>query len=136
LSVKIRIDVKGVDRAEKLLRAASHDLLGQVGRRLVQQGQNNAPYQTGALRADIQVRRRTTKTLVVGTRQVKYAPIHEFGGTIRPKKKPYLHFKVGDKWVRTKQSRIRAKRYMARAAETVQGEVEEIARRVYKKYGF
>lgn len=135
-SVKVRVDISGLDRSEKLMRRASHDLLGQVGRRVVQEGQGNAPYKTGALRADIQVRRRTTKSLVVGTRQVKYAPIHEFGGMIRPKRYEYLHFKVNGQWVKTKQSRIRAKRYLGRAARTAQGEVDKIARRVFKKYGF
>lgn len=135
-SVKVRVNLAGLDRSEKLMRRASHDLLGQVGRRVVQEGQRNAPYQTGALRADIQVRRRTTKSLVVGTRQVKYAAIHEYGGVIRPKRHEYLHFKVNGQWVKTKRAHIRAKRYLGRAAETVQGEVDNIARRVFKKYGF
>jgi phage gpG-like protein len=134
-SVKVRVNVRGLDRVEGQLRRASYDLLGNVGRRVVKEGQDNAPYKTGSLRADIQIRQRTTNKLTVGTRLVPYAAIHEFGGTIRAKRKPYLHFKVGNRWVRTKQVQIRAKRYMQRAAKKVQGEVNNIARETFKRHG-
>ena len=39
------------------------------------------------------------------------APIHEYGGTIRARNKPYLVFKVRGQWVRVKQVRIRQKRF-------------------------
>ena len=39
------------------------------------------------------------------------APIHEYGGVIRARNKPYLVFKVKGQWVRVKQVRIRQKRF-------------------------
>lgn len=49
-------------------------------------------------------------------RSRKYQRIHELGGTIRPRTKPYLVFRVPPfvgQWVRVKQVRIRRKRYFA-----------------------
>lgn len=44
---------------------------------------------------------------------VKYAAIHEFGGTIHAKNAEYLHFKTRDGgWVRTKQVTIPARPYL------------------------
>lgn len=43
--------------------------------------------------------------VVIGSNLV-YARIHELGGTIRAKTAPYLHFKVGDRWVSTKEVTI------------------------------
>ena len=40
-----------------------------------------------------------------------YQSIHEYGGTIRARRKPYLVFQVRGQWVRVKQVRIRQKRY-------------------------
>ena len=40
-----------------------------------------------------------------------YASIHEYGGVIRARNKPYLVFKVKGQWVRVKQVRIRQKRF-------------------------
>jgi phage gpG-like protein len=143
MSVRVKVDLKGLDRVEGIIKRANYDLLGRVGRRVVEQGQDNAPYKTGALRADIQIRRRTSRKLVVGTKRVIYAPIHEFGGKTKPhiiraKRKKALYWKGADhpvKWVDHPGSRIKAKRYMRRAAETVQREVDRIAREVYKKHG-
>jgi hypothetical protein len=44
----------------------------------------------------------------VGPQKLDYARIQEFGGTIRPKNKKYLHFKVKGQWVRTTVSVIPA----------------------------
>jgi len=53
-----------------------------------------------------------------------YAPVHEFGATIRPKTKPYLVFFVGEKagsghWVRTKQVTIPPRPYLGPALDTM-----------------
>jgi len=40
-----------------------------------------------------------------------YQSIHEYGGIIRARRKPYLVFQVRGQWVRVKQVRIRQKRY-------------------------
>ena len=40
-----------------------------------------------------------------------YQRIHEYGGIIKARNKPYLVFRVQGRWVRTKQVTIRPKRY-------------------------
>ncbi|MBI5328862.1 MAG: phage virion morphogenesis protein [Deltaproteobacteria bacterium] len=47
----------------------------------------------------------------VGT-NVQYAAIHQFGGKITAKNKPYLKFKVGEKWVSKKSVTIPARPFM------------------------
>ena len=41
-----------------------------------------------------------------------YAAIHQFGGTVKAKNKPYLVFKVGDGFRRVKQVKIPARPYL------------------------
>ena len=41
-----------------------------------------------------------------------YAAIHQFGGTVKAKNKPYLVFKVGDGFRRVKQVNIPARPYL------------------------
>ena len=47
----------------------------------------------------------------IGTNK-PYAAIHQFGGTIEAKNKPYLVFKVGDGFRRVKQVKIPARPYL------------------------
>jgi len=47
----------------------------------------------------------------VGT-NVIYAPVHQFGATIRPRVAPWLVFKVGGKWVKTKKVNIKPRPFM------------------------
>ncbi|HYW76729.1 MAG TPA: phage virion morphogenesis protein [Gammaproteobacteria bacterium] len=47
----------------------------------------------------------------VGTNLI-YAPVHEFGATIRAKRAKYLRFKVGGQWVMKEQVTIPARPYM------------------------
>ena len=47
----------------------------------------------------------------IGTNK-PYAAIHQFGGTIKAKNKPYLLFKVGDSFRRVKQVNIPARPYL------------------------
>lgn len=59
----------------------------------------------------------------------KYAHIHNVGGIIVPRTKPYLVFQVQGHWVRTKRVYIRPKRYMqvgvARATMTIRERISE-----------
>lgn len=41
-----------------------------------------------------------------------YLAVHQFGATIRPKKKEWLHFKIGDNWIKTKSVRIPKRLYV------------------------
>lgn len=54
---------------------------------------------------------------VWGSKDVRYALIHELGGTIQPKNKPWLVFKIGEHWVRAKQVTIPARPYLRPAAD-------------------
>ena len=36
----------------------------------------------------------------------KYAAIHQFGGVIKAKNKPHLHFKIGSQWIKKKSVKI------------------------------
>jgi phage virion morphogenesis protein len=50
-------------------------------------------------------------TILVGS-NVIYALIHQTGGTIKPKTKKALKFKIGDKWIVAKQVTIKARPYL------------------------
>jgi phage gpG-like protein len=54
----------------------------------------------------------------VGT-NVRYAAIHEFGGTINAKPGGALHFKIKDSWVTTKSVVIPARPYLSPSIEYV-----------------
>lgn len=66
---------------------------------------------TNTARLKNSIRSRATKTgFAVGTNTI-YAGVHQFGDigrkrTIKPKKKKYLAFKIGNKWIRKKQVTI------------------------------
>lgn len=52
-----------------------------------------------------------TLRVEIGT-NVRYAAIHQFGGTVRAKQSSYLTFRVGQRWARKKQVTIPARPYM------------------------
>jgi len=85
--------------------------------------------QTGKLVNSIQIERGGTETnpfAIVGTNTI-YARIHELGGIIKAKNKPYLWFKVGDNWVRVKQVTIPPRPFLKPAFETAIPKIEQIA---------
>ena len=47
----------------------------------------------------------------VGTNDIK-AAIHQLGGIIRAKNKPFLKFKIGNQWVQKKEVRIPARPFL------------------------
>lgn len=67
----------------------------------------------------------------VGT-NVKYGPIHQFGGVIRPKRNKYLKFKLGSSWRVVKKVTIPARPFLGfnnSDREDIEGIIgEEIAR--------
>lgn len=67
---------------------------------------------------------------------VKYARIHEFGGVIKAKNAPWLHFPVGGGWARVKQVEIPARPYVKPSIETFfrSGQSEDIARGAFNEY--
>lgn len=80
---------------------------------------------TGALWSDVQRTKARRVGLVTvadvymrpGASRV-YQRVHEHGGVIRAKNKPYLVFKIGGRWVRVKQVRIRKKEYFSGASQS------------------
>jgi phage virion morphogenesis protein len=65
---------------------------------------------TGRLRRSFTVRAYPDRA-EVGT-NVKYAAIHQFGGIISAKNRPYLKFKIGDRWVSKKSIIIPARPFL------------------------
>lgn len=65
---------------------------------------------TGSLRDSLK-REYKKDIAIVGTNDIR-ARLHQYGGFIRAINKPYLHFKIGDKWVKKKSVYIRARPYI------------------------
>lgn len=81
----------------------------------------NAPVLTGALRNSVSTKSKATgegAEAEIGFRGLAYARIQEYGGTIRPRNKPYLMFKSGGHLVKVKQVTIKGKHYFERAIES------------------
>lgn len=73
---------------------------------------------TGNLRASITTEPDGDEAVTVGPRNVVYAAIHEFGGTITAKNAPYLRFKTADgAWHSVKSVTIPARPYMRPALD-------------------
>jgi len=58
-----------------------------------------------------------TVLVVGGGQRVKYARIHEYGGVIRPRRKPFLFFKIGGQWIRTLKVTMPARPFVKPAIE-------------------
>jgi len=65
---------------------------------------------TGKLKNSISYKAMRFQTYL-GT-NIKYASIHQFGGVIKAKRKPYLKFKTDKGWVQKKQVTIPARPYL------------------------
>lgn len=65
---------------------------------------------TGRLRRSFTVRAYNDRA-EIGT-NVKYAAIHQAGGVVMAKNKPYLKFKIGDQWVSKKSVTIPARPFL------------------------
>ena len=103
--------------------------------------------QSGLLSGSFKISPKATPRSLTATlgSPVKYAAIHEFGGIIKAKNKPYLVFKIhtsnriaskrggkrlkkakaGFTWVKVKQVKIKAKHYFRDAVNAKRGEVEK-----------
>ena len=75
---------------------------------------------SGQLRASITKQLGQTGSLLwvrVGPRGLPYVRIHEFGGTILPKKAEFLKFKINGRWIYTKKVIMPARPYLRPALE-------------------
>lgn len=64
-------------------------------------------------------------TITAGNSKVPYARIHEQGGIIRARNAPFLVFRVGGRWIKTKQVRIPARPYLQPAINNKQEQFRE-----------
>ncbi len=91
---------------EVILRSRNAYLNGQVLHR-----------RTGALRDSL------SYSVNNGTARIfsnsPYAAIHEYGGIIRAKKSPYLHFKIGSNWVKVKEVRMPQRQFLWPAIQDI-----------------
>lgn len=79
--------------------------------------------------------RAETKGVAVGT-NVRYALIHQYGGTITAKKKKYLLFRVGGRWVMKKSVTLPARPFIGLSREDlreIRGIVNRRIRKALKK---
>ena len=67
---------------------------------------------TGALAQSIKSGAPENNQITVGTRELPYARIHEYGGIIVPRVAKALKFKIDNRWVVTQKVTIPARPYM------------------------
>jgi len=122
--------VSHMDKVRRTLDSAATTALREVGRTVANQAKRNVTgggsaadrlnVRGGDLRASIGSEIKTPGlggTVVVGA-ATKYAAIHEFGGVIRAKNKPYLMFQTRDgAWHKVKEVRIPARPYLQPAID-------------------
>lgn len=84
----------------------------------------NAPYKTGTLRRSIITDVGATSAKVGSN--LPYAKIQEFGGTIRPKKKKMLAFKIGGKLVFAKKVTLPSRPYLIPALFSSEEQIKRI----------
>ena len=87
-------------------RAAAEIAMNRIGDQMVNDSVDMAPYLRGNLGRSIHKDVANHKKVIVGT-DLDYARIHDEGGVIRAKNKPYLVFKYKGQWYRKKQVTIR-----------------------------
>ena len=111
---------------------------GQAQRNVTGPRPRNLGVVTGRLRTSIHAQVVRYGTAKVGT-NVEYAAIHEYGGMIFAKNplpgtstgRPWLRFKIGDRWVTTDRVRIQRRPYLGPALEKKRPDVIRIIREVY-----
>jgi len=116
--------LSAVARSEKIM-----DSL-EAGARVIQAyAQENArnklnKHPLGNLTNSIGIRKEG-KFVLVGVFGVIYAKIHEFGGVIEARKKPFLAFQIDGKWIFTKKVVIPARPYLRPAVDNHMGEIKQ-----------
>lgn len=99
-------------------------------------GKRGSPkVRTGGLKRSIKgYTRKSGDKYVIGASSDRiYAPVQEFGAVIRAKTSPYLHFKIGDSWVKVKSVRIPARPFMEPGLEDAIPKVKEIFEKIVEK---
>lgn len=100
-TVEFQMDTSQFD---SLLKKVDKDMRGEVAKQALAQGaligeqqakinlESQGLHKTGQLGNSIQVYNKTPTSVEFGSRGVIYAAIHEFGGTILPKRAKVLHW--------------------------------------------
>lgn len=88
----------GLQKAMLYAESSAKESFGQTGNLQSRSGRYRASIQSG-----------TDKLKGWLQSKLKYAAIHEYGGTITPKHGKYLKFKIGDQWKTVKQVIIPAR---------------------------
>ena len=86
---------------------------------------------TGSLRDSLKHSYSKNKA-VLGTDDIR-ARLHQYGGLIQAKNKPYLIFKVGDNWVKKKSVYIRARPYIGFNQAMIEKYGEMVAKHVQEQ---
>jgi len=121
--------VQGLDQLLRKLnemgKAAASSAIGDAltagAQLIVNDAKERAPVLTGTLRRYLHSSKPTRKSgqweVQVGT-NLRYAAIHEYGGIIKAKNKPFLVFKIGGKLIFTKSVQIPARPYLRPAFDS------------------
>ena len=130
ISLKISIPEKLMK--DKRFEQELKDTLFEVSQKIRNDAVRNAPYRSWNLRRSILAKQEWLKARI-GT-NVVYARIQEYGWIITPKRRKYLTFKIWWKRVRTKQVRIRWKRYLTRAFYSNRERIKNYFTKSIEKY--
>jgi phage gpG-like protein len=130
--MRMRVDVKLMDQLP--LEGLEQDIIREAAEELKEEARNNVKKQSGELQRSIEILEINNRAAKVGTRLI-YGPIHEFGGTIRPKKGKVMRYKIDGKWVTLRGVTIKESRYLRNAAREINKKLPQIARRVMKEKG-
>lgn len=127
VSYKVKVDHALFAAGRSKMRRAAVQAFNNILAYTTGQAKKFAPVKTGHLRRSIDGHKTGEFSGRVGS-AIIYARIQELGGIIRPKNKKYLRFKVGNQWVFAKQSKIKGKFYLKRAAEQAKAKAPELIR--------
>lgn len=133
ITIKTKIDIPEWLNNIKLEKPMKKTL-AQVANNIRTDAVKNAPFKSWTLRRSISVIEKDQGlTMEIWTNLV-YASILEYWGEIRPTNWRYLHFKIWNKWIKTRRVQIRARRYMGRAFDMNEPTIKTILVNNIKKY--
>ena len=105
----------------------AQDKMLELAKANVARGRPYLTKRSGTLQAAIMPRRMGKLAGVeVDLAKVKYARIQELGGVIRPKRKPYLAFKINGVWIRAQSVTIPKRPYLEPARRSAGERLPEI----------
>ena len=121
----VELDWRGPEVAAKMLKASLFGV-NKTMAETVEHAKRNHRWQnrTGTLEGSISISEFARKEGngvrgIWGSKDVRYALIHELGGRIVPVNAPALKFQVGGQWVTVSQVNIPARPYLRPAADAV-----------------